>query len=251
MSLLYRIRGWNNLYETHDSRKLKTLHWIAIPNKFDGLSFRRISKQKDATDIFTAWILLIELASKCDPRGTLIRENLPLSPGDAGDATGFPGKIFERALSFLSSKEIGWIEAIDNNLRENLPESPDVPGKSPDVPGFPPATLQNSTLQDSTVHTQEAASWRTNFGIYEKEVSDAFDGLLEDREWLEERQRYHPNLDLPLSLEKAYNDFWGIEAGWKHKKAKRIKTIDWKATFANALSMKGNQVYKKNIPGGR
>jgi hypothetical protein len=94
-------------------------------------------------------------------------------------------------------------------------------------------------------------TWRTDFKIYEKGVSDAYDALIADFEWMADRQKYHPGLDIRLTMEKAFNDFWGIEAGWKHKKAERSKTIDWKRTFTNALTMRANQVWLKRTPQSR
>lgn len=92
---------------------------------------------------------------------------------------------------------------------------------------------------------KEKPFWRTSFVEYEKQASDAWDRLVSDAEWMQERKRYHPNLDIRLSLEKAFNDFWGTEAGWAHKKKSRVKEIDWNSTFKNALTLKGNQVWEK------
>ena len=129
----------------------------------------------------------------------------------------------------------------------NHPSKPQCPpyssGSTPVV--LPPDLSGSEGIGLEGKGVEAEAAWRTNFEIYEKEVSDAFDALLKDSDWLSERQRYHPNLDLALSMEKAYNDFWGTEAGWEHKKSKRIKTIDWKATFSNALTLKSNQVFLK------
>lgn len=99
----------------------------------DGLAFRLLAKRKDATEVFSAWILMLELASKATPRGDLSHNNVPLSPGEMGEITGFPGDVFSRALKFLCDPKIGWIEEIS--------ASPDVPGFVPDVPGFVPENI--------------------------------------------------------------------------------------------------------------
>ncbi len=96
---------------------------------------------------------------------------------------------------------------------------------------------------------QPRPEWMEKFEVYEKMASDAWDRIVSDHEWMQERKRYHPNLDLRLTLEKAYNDFWGTKAGWKNKKdASRGKAnyeIDWDSTYKNALTLKGNHVYAK------
>jgi len=132
MSSFYRIKDWSNRYETNETRKLKSLLWVKMPNQQDGLAYRLISKEKNGPAIFAAWCLMLQMASKASPRGELKNNNLPLSPGDMGDVTGFPAEIFAQAIKFLSSPKIGWIEEIS--------PSPDVPGENPDAPGKSPAT---------------------------------------------------------------------------------------------------------------
>lgn len=128
----YRIKDWASRYETSETRKLKSLTYVKLNNKMDGLAFRLLSKNQDAPSIFCAWILMLELASKSTPRGDLKHNNLPLSPGEMGEITGFPGEIFERALVFLCDQKIGWIEKVS--------PSPDAPGENPDAPGNSPGT---------------------------------------------------------------------------------------------------------------
>ena len=41
-----------------------------------------------------------------------------------------------------------------------------------------------------------------------------------------------------------FQDFWGTEAGWKHKKSSKTKVIDWVGTINNGLSLKSNQVWQ-------
>lgn len=127
----YRIKDWSR-YETHETRKIKSLSWVPIPNKHDGLSFKRIAMRPDACEIFTAWILILQVASKGDQeqRGLLERDGVPLTPDDLGMMTGYGSGIFEKAYKVLSDVSIGWLEVYN--------ESPDMPGDHPDVPGFRP-----------------------------------------------------------------------------------------------------------------
>jgi hypothetical protein len=90
----------------------------------------------------------------------------------------------------------------------------------------------------------EEKTWRDSFAIYQEEVRDAHRQVIGDKKWLAERQRYHPGLNIPLSIEKACRDYWVKEAGWKMKKASKTLKIDWRATFNNALSIDGNRVWK-------
>lgn len=89
-------------------------------------------------------------------------------------------------------------------------------------------------------------SWRDDFEIYKSELKEAFDKIMADEAFIENRQKYHPNVDIRLSLLKAYEDYWSTEAGWKKKRSSRTKEIDWPATFRKALDQPQNRVYKQN-----
>ena len=84
--------------------------------------------------------------------------------------------------------------------------------------------------------------WRTDFALYQEQAYKAYQGLRQNREWIAEREKFNPNVNVELSLEKAYAEYWGTEAGWKKKKQSRSATIDWQRTYTNAISM--NKVYK-------
>lgn len=92
--------------------------------------------------------------------------------------------------------------------------------------------------------TPEGETWRDSFAVYLNDLEAAHTACINDRKWLDERQKYHPRLNIPLSLEKACNDYWGTEAGWKKKKSSRSASIDWKRTFNNALTIDFNRVWK-------
>lgn len=89
----------------------------------------------------------------------------------------------------------------------------------------------------------EPAEWRTNFGVYKKELDLAFKTLSLDTNFIAEQERFNPNLDIKLSMEKAVTNFWGTEAGWKYKKKSKTNDLDWKRTLTNAIDM--NKVYKQ------
>jgi hypothetical protein len=84
--------------------------------------------------------------------------------------------------------------------------------------------------------------WRENFDIYLSEELTAYQKLISDKAWIEQQEKYYPNIDIVLSLEKCHSQYWGTEAGWKKKKAARSKDINWKRTFETALSFSMNQV---------
>jgi hypothetical protein len=88
---------------------------------------------------------------------------------------------------------------------------------------------------------KEKKVWKTDFEAYKKSLLDAFEQLKSNKPWLDKQQKFNPNLNILLSIEKGINNFWGTEAGWKNKKKANPEEIDWPATFAKTIDL--NKVY--------
>lgn len=108
MADLYSIRNWGLHFESAQSRKCRKLSWFRCPNKHDGKGFRRIMNRQDGPELFAAWVLIVQVASKCHLRGTLA-DDKPLTAEDLHFKTGAPIELFERALEVFSSDAIGWL----------------------------------------------------------------------------------------------------------------------------------------------
>lgn len=104
----------------------------------------------------------------------------------------------------------------------------------------------NINKESITVNTkkEEKSDWRNSFDVYKEELKQAYISLINDVDYIKQRQSYHNNLDIAKSLEKACVDYWATEEGWAKKKKSKSKTIDWRSTFNNALSLSCNQVRK-------
>lgn len=74
MSIYYRVRGWNEAYETTETRKLKKLKWVAVPNKQDGDGYTQLLDHEKGPAHFGCWTAILQLASKCELRGSLLRK---------------------------------------------------------------------------------------------------------------------------------------------------------------------------------
>lgn len=85
-------------------------------------------------------------------------------------------------------------------------------------------------------------TWRDDFSIYKSELDVVYNTLIVDQKFIKEREEFNPNLDIVLSLKKAYTDFWSTEKGWKYKKKQKSKNNDWKSTLTNAIEI--NRVCK-------
>lgn len=107
---LYRITGWNDHYENNRSRKVIDLSWVPIPNRHDGENFSTIMAHPDGAEIYAAWILMLQVASRCQPRGSLVRDNgKPHTAESLALKTRGKQKWFEKAMAFLSANT-DWLE---------------------------------------------------------------------------------------------------------------------------------------------
>ena len=85
--------------------------------------------------------------------------------------------------------------------------------------------------------------WRKDYTIYLTEARESFRSLFINEEYISEQERFNPDLNIKLTMEKMFVNFWGKEAGWKNKKDSRTRVIDWKATITKGLSYKENRVW--------
>jgi len=108
--MTYRITNWLEKYENAETRKRKSLFWVLVPNGHDGLGFCSLMERKDALEVFGAWVLILQVASKCSTRGSLITSRgRPYSAKDIATMTRAPVESISDALDVLV--EIGWITA--------------------------------------------------------------------------------------------------------------------------------------------
>ncbi len=114
MADLYSIQGWDEHFENAQSRKYQRLSWFRCPNKHDGKGFRRIMDREDGAELFAAWMLIVQVASKCPDRGVLA-DDKPLTAEDLHFKTGAPTELFVRAFAVFSSDEIGWLLVVSDH----------------------------------------------------------------------------------------------------------------------------------------
>jgi hypothetical protein len=114
---VYRIRDWATHFENNRTRELKKMDWVPVPNRHDGDGFTELLDHKNGMAHYGAWHLILQVASKCDPRGTLLRDGagggkIPHSAESLSRITHGKVTVFEEAITRLLS--IGWLESYDN-----------------------------------------------------------------------------------------------------------------------------------------
>ena len=144
---MYRIRDWNRHFETAESRKLKRMVWVPVPNKTDGEGYTALVDHPNGAAHLGAWYAILEAASKQNPRGSL-PSGIPQTIGGICQSLSrisrLPSRIFEEVLPRLV--EIGWLENQQDTA--TLAESAGVPGESAGVPGIHNKILHDNTEQD-------------------------------------------------------------------------------------------------------
>lgn len=99
------------------------MDWVPIPNRMDGDGYTELLDHANGAAHFGAWIAMIQIASRCETRGTLLRDGA--RPHDAismARISRIPKEAFTEALPRLLS--IGWIELfdLDNQLIAEFPQ---------------------------------------------------------------------------------------------------------------------------------
>jgi len=120
---MYKIKNWDSIYENSESKKYKKLSWVAVPNKHEGKGWGRMVAQKNNIHLFCGWNLIVQIASKCNPRGSLVDDGKALTAEDMAFMTGFPESLFKVCLNWFSDPKIAWLEDLrkSSEISENTP----------------------------------------------------------------------------------------------------------------------------------
>jgi len=133
---IYRIIDWEKIYENNRSRELKKLDWFAMPNKQDGDGYTSLVSMENGAALFGAWCAVAQIASRCDVRGTLMRDNgKPHNAQSLARMSRLPAGIIQDMLNTCLSEEINWLETIElNEVAEKPASFGDNPAPSCDIP---------------------------------------------------------------------------------------------------------------------
>lgn len=245
-----QIVDWGKHYENNRTRELKRMTWVPLPNKHDGDGYTElISEHPNGPAHYGAWCALLGVASKCLPRGTLVRQSgEPHDEVSLARITHIPADLWKEALPRLA--KVGWIAISDGVTSQEgagIPQegADDVAGECRpsrrEVPSIPHPTdyrtEQNGTEGKGTEQTEPAASsapfspasaedrlrsWRPD--IAHCDIRDILDGMkkgaVEDMGFLEYALRRtdgkRPKFPC-LYLKSGVTQWWPAE--WKKGKA--------------------------------
>jgi hypothetical protein len=110
---IYRVRNWDKHYENNRSRVLKKLGWLPIPNRLDNDGYVELVTHPSGPAHFGVWVAILQTASRCNPRGTLVRDNLSHHTVESiARITRMPADLVGDAIARLLS--IGWLEVVSD-----------------------------------------------------------------------------------------------------------------------------------------
>lgn len=132
---MYRVVDWERHFENNRTRELKTLTWVPFPNKHDGDGYTELLDHPDGPAHYGAWCAIAQVASKCEPRGTLVRDGArPHTAASLARMTHFPESIMAAAIERLVV-QIKWLEIVpDPEGYEDLAAIPQESATAPQSP---------------------------------------------------------------------------------------------------------------------
>ena len=198
--ITYRVKDWNDRFESAKSRTYKIKSQTYMPNKV-GIGYIRIMREHDGAAVYGAWCAVVCLLSRMEgPRHGYLT--------DTGRATGNPhgasslsmltmihADIVQRMLNLCSSKDIGWLEVMNRRDTDK-----DTIGILPGIAGGPsPLPLPSPSPLPSPIKTV-------------LNPPDARTGKIENHPGQDKYERLHAVPQAKLAQWAA--EFCGDEPSW-------------------------------------
>lgn len=159
MPSAYRIKDWDVHFEKNRTRELKAAKWFPVPNKYDGDGYTQLMEHANGDAIYGAWMTMLGVASRCNPRGSLVRnDGRPFDAKSLSRITRIPPKTYNAAFPVLVS--IDWLETYE------LPAATSQEGAGLSQEGAARShkvALHNNTIQDNT--EQDISAMPTEFPV--------------------------------------------------------------------------------------
>jgi uncharacterized phage protein (TIGR02220 family) len=110
MARVLSITDWEKHFENNRTRDLKRMEWVPLPTKQDGDGYTELLDHKDGAAHFGAWCAILQIAAKCQPRGTLMRDrSIPHDAASLSRLSRIKVRDLEDAIERLIC--IGWLSS--------------------------------------------------------------------------------------------------------------------------------------------
>lgn len=126
MAKTYSVVDWGTLYENNRTRDMREMRWVPVPNRHDGDGYTTLVDRENGAALLGCWIVILQVASKCQPRGTLLRESaVPHDAASLARITRLPKTLIQEALEILE-RECKWLICIESHEGAEIPHPPAV-----------------------------------------------------------------------------------------------------------------------------
>lgn len=211
----YRIADWDRIFENNESRKLKRMTWVKVPNTHDTAGFNRVMRQPNGGLIYCAFILMVQVASKMPVRGVLANDTGPLDADDLSHRTGLPAEHFTVAFGVLTEKKIGWLLKSGDSPEASGSSGEEGKGIREEGNKNTPPTPPRGADEDLTVRVRRenfvTQEWRITSQSRVSRLALQFAALGTNSDEIQARRRrmvaMWPKADTPESLLKHWGKF--------------------------------------------
>ena len=154
MATLYSIVDFDFHFTKNRNRELAEMSWISLPLKFDGDGYTELVDHPDGAAHYACWVTLAQLAGRCQPRGTLLRDTgQPHNSESLARITRLPAEMFDSAIVRLLS--IGWLES------EEVADKEVAATAHQSAPPVPATAHQSATIHNITIHNNTKTKTKT------------------------------------------------------------------------------------------
>ncbi len=178
---LYRITNWNETYENNRTRELKSMAWVPVPNTHDGDGYTTLVDRKNGAAILGAWLVILQVASKCEPRGTLVRDGgKPHDARSLSRMTRLPEQIIKEAIE-ICSIETQWLEIAE--VAEESQDDAEIPQDGAEIPQDGDYEGKGREWKEGKGMEPASPSTSQEDFFAECRSNPAYTGIDVDREW--------------------------------------------------------------------
>ncbi len=114
--MVLRIHNWEKHYENSRTKQYGKLKAVLVPNNINNLGYLQIMNEPDGLELLGAWTFLLQIASQCEPRGTLwARSSYPHTSETLALLSRQSVDKFSRAIDFFI--KLGWLEGCEESVQ--------------------------------------------------------------------------------------------------------------------------------------
>ncbi len=176
--MTYRIKDWASHYENNRSKEIKKLEWVPVPNRMDGDGYTELIDHPDGAAHLGAWLAMVQVASRCEPRGTLMRDGgRPHDSASLSRISRIPATVFDASIPRFV--EIGWIEELSARDFLAAQKGAAIPQEGAGLPQVPANDKTDSPqvpAEDDIHQSQEGAPSRAREKEGKKEGTEEKEG---------------------------------------------------------------------------